>query len=102
MLQALRAGAECLPAFTNSIRPLDCAMGIEWKTPSELPDLRRAGVIALDTETKDDALAADRGSGWATRQGYVCGVSVAYRAEADIRALYIPIRHPDTWRRPRE
>ena len=38
----------------------------------------------------------DRGSGWATRQGYVCGVSVAYRAEADIRALYIPIRHPDT------
>src|SRR6266446_3061164 len=67
-----------------------------WQPPSELPDLRRAGLIALDTETKDDALAVDRGSGWATRQGYVCGVSIAYRAEADIRALYIPIRHPDT------
>jgi Mesyanzhinovviridae DNA polymerase len=67
-----------------------------WQPPRELPDLRRAGIIALDTETKDDALAADRGSGWAARQGYVCGVSVAYRAEADVRALYIPIRHPDT------
>jgi hypothetical protein len=87
-LQALRAGAECLPAFTNSIRPLDCAtMGIEWKIPSELPDLRRVGVVAIDTETKDDALAADHGSGWATRQGYICGVSVAYRGEADIRAI---------------
>jgi hypothetical protein len=51
------------------------------KIPSEPPDLRRVGVIAIDTETKDDALAADRGSGWATRQGYVCGASVAYRAE---------------------
>jgi Mesyanzhinovviridae DNA polymerase len=96
-LQALRAGAEGLPAFTNSIRPLDCAaMGIEWKIPSALPDLRRTGLIALDTETRDDALATDHGSGWATRQGYICGVSIAYRAETDIRALYIPIRHPDT------
>ena len=71
-------------------------MDTNWKVPTELPDLRRAGVIALDTETRDDTLAADRGSGWATRQGQLCGVSVAYRAEANVHALYVPIRHPDT------
>src|SRR5215831_12698851 len=71
-------------------------METNWRVPSELPDLRRVGLIALDTETKDDGLAADRGSGWATHQGYLCGLSVAYRAEGDIVALYIPLRHPDT------
>jgi DNA polymerase I-like protein with 3'-5' exonuclease and polymerase domains len=71
-------------------------METNWRVPSELPDLRRVGLIALDTETKDNGLAADRGSGWAAHQGYLCGVSVAYRAEGDIVALYIPIRHPDT------
>jgi DNA polymerase I-like protein with 3'-5' exonuclease and polymerase domains len=67
-----------------------------WTPLTELPDLRRVGLISLDTETKDDSLAADRGSGWATRQGHLCGVSVAYRAENDIRAHYIPLRHPDS------
>ena len=71
-------------------------METNWRVPSELPDLRRVGLIALDNETKDDGLAADRGSGWATCQGHLCGVSVAYRAESDIVALYIPLRHPDT------
>jgi hypothetical protein len=37
-----------------------------WNVPAELPDLRRIGLVALDTETKDEALAAERGSGWAT------------------------------------
>ena len=31
-----------------------------WQPPSALPDLRRAGIIALDTETNDDGLRADR------------------------------------------
>jgi DNA polymerase I-like protein with 3'-5' exonuclease and polymerase domains len=61
-----------------------------------LPDLRRVGVIALDTETRDDRLRADKGSGWATGEGYVCGVSVAYREGGDIRAHYFPLRHPDS------
>jgi DNA polymerase I-like protein with 3'-5' exonuclease and polymerase domains/RecA-family ATPase len=61
-----------------------------------LPDLRRVGLIALDTETRDDGLRADRGSGWPFRQGYLCGVSTAYRADGDIRAHYFPLRHPDT------
>jgi DNA polymerase I-like protein with 3'-5' exonuclease and polymerase domains len=67
-----------------------------WHPLSELPDLRRAGVIALDTETKDDRLRADMGSGWPFRSGYLCGVSVAYRAEGETRGLYFPLRHPDT------
>src|SRR6516164_2760853 len=75
---------------------LTSGIAMEWTIPTELPDLRRVGLIALDTETRDDGLAADRGSGWATRQGHICGVSVAYRIEANIQTLYIPIRHPDT------
>ena len=27
-----------------------------WQIPTELPDLRRVGILALDTETKDDRL----------------------------------------------
>jgi hypothetical protein len=33
-----------------------------WQIPRELPDLRRVGIIALDTETRDEGLQADRGS----------------------------------------
>jgi hypothetical protein len=67
-----------------------------WQRPLELLDLRRAGLIAIDTETRDDGLAADRGSAWPWHDGYVCGVSVAYYADGAIRAHYFPIRHPDT------
>ena len=69
---------------------------MNWQTPQELPDLRRVGIIALDTETHDEGLHADRGSSWPWRDGYVCGISVAWRADGDIRAIYIPLRHPDT------
>src|SRR6516165_2014216 len=67
-----------------------------WSAPTELPDLRRAGVIALDTETRDDRLRADKGSGWSTCEGHICGVSVAWREGANIRANYFPLRHPDS------
>ena len=67
-----------------------------WQTPQELPDLRRVGVIALDTETNDEGLRADRGSAWPWRDGHICGISVAYRADSDIRAHYFPLRHPDS------
>jgi DNA polymerase I-like protein with 3'-5' exonuclease and polymerase domains len=67
----------------------------DWQTPTELPDLRRAGIIALDTETKDEGLT-NRGSGWPWGDGYVCGVSVAYHEGGAIRAFYFPIRHPDS------
>ena len=67
-----------------------------WNPPTELPDLRRAGQIALDTETHDKRLIADKGSGWPFTDGHICGVSVAYRADGDIRAHYFPLRHPGT------
>ena len=41
------------------------AITSDWQMPTELPDLRRVGVVALDTETKDEGLRADRRSGLA-------------------------------------
>ena len=67
-----------------------------WQPPTELPDLRRSGIIALDTETNDEGLRADLGPAWPWHGGYVCGVSVAYWADGGIRAHYLPLRHPDT------
>jgi DNA polymerase I-like protein with 3'-5' exonuclease and polymerase domains len=68
----------------------------DWTPPTELPDLRRVGRIALDLETKDNRLQAKKGSGWPFHDGHICGISVAWREGQTIRALYIPIRHPDT------
>ena len=67
-----------------------------WRRPSELPDLRRVGIIALDTETNDEGLRADRGSAWPWHGGYVCGISVAWREDSGIRGNYFPLRHPDS------
>jgi hypothetical protein len=67
-----------------------------WQPPAELPDLRRAGMVALDLETKDDGLLAERGSGWPWGGGHICGLSIAYRADGEIRAHYFPLRHPDS------
>lgn len=63
-----------------------------WKPPSELPDLRRCGMIAVDTEGRDDSIGAGRGSGWCYRAGHISGVAVAW----DGGSLYAPVRHPDT------
>jgi hypothetical protein len=57
-----------------------------WKPPSELPDLQRVDLIAIDTETKDDCLAAGKGSSWPVRQGFLCGLSVAPRHAFTARA----------------
>jgi DNA polymerase I-like protein with 3'-5' exonuclease and polymerase domains len=67
-----------------------------WRTPTELPDLRRVGIIALDTETCDERLRADMGSGWPFRSGRLCGISIAHRAESGARGFYFPLRHPDS------
>jgi len=74
----------------------------DWQAPTELPDLRRAGIIALDTETRDDGIRADRGSAWPWRDGYICGISVAWRDDRGIRAHYFPLCHPDSENFPRE
>ena len=67
-----------------------------WQIPRELPDLRRVDIVALDIETNDEGLRDDRGSAWPWRGGHVCGISVAYRVDGNIRAHYFPIRHPDS------
>ena len=69
---------------------------MNWQTPQELPDLRRVGIVALDTETRDKGLRDKRGSSWPWRDGHICGISIAYRADGDVRAHYFPLRHPDT------
>jgi hypothetical protein len=50
-------------------------MSSEWRAPVELPDLRHAGIVALDTETKDDGLRLKRGPGWPWRGGYIIGIT---------------------------
>ena len=42
-------------------------MQTDWQPPAELPDLRRVGIIALDTETKDGGLRAEPRLGLAVR-----------------------------------
>jgi len=68
----------------------------DWQPLHKLPDLRRTGVVSLDTETKDGGLLTERGSSWPWNDGYICGVSVAYKVEGVIRAHYFPLRHPDS------
>lgn len=61
-----------------------------WRppSPSDLPDLRDAKVLAFDTETYDPELE-DAGPGWARGKGHICGFSLAVPG----KSLYIPIRH---------
>lgn len=66
----------------------------DWVPPTELPDLVGMGVheVALDLETCDHGLQAAHGSGWATAQGFLCGVAAAWEGGA----LYAPLRHADS------
>lgn len=52
----------------------------DWVPPTELPDLVGMGVheVALDLETCDHGLQAAHGSGWATAQGFLCGLSLIH------------------------
>jgi DNA polymerase I-like protein with 3'-5' exonuclease and polymerase domains len=77
-------------------------MSTPWCPPAELPDLRHSGIIALDIETKDEGLNAERGSAWPWSGGYICGVSIAWHADNAIRAQYFPLRHPDSENFPGE
>lgn len=63
-----------------------------WTIPKELPNLKSFKEIAIDTETKDDCLAAGVGAGWFKKQGWIAGISLAW----DQGSIYIPVKHPDT------
>jgi hypothetical protein len=67
-----------------------------WRRPDALPDLRNAGLVALDTETDDRRLQADKGPGWATGESNIVGISAAHRINGEIRGYYVPIAHPDS------
>src|SRR5258706_16011559 len=71
-----------------------------WTRPRELPDLRRAGEIALDRETMDLGLVNKRGPGWAFPGSAICGrivgTSVAWMQEGKVRSMYLPVAHPDS------
>ncbi len=79
--------------------PLDFLLpSSDWEPTTTLPDLPALGVkrVALDTEERDIGLASSRGSGWATKQGYICGVSAAWSNGEGVSSLYVPIQHPET------
>ena len=63
-----------------------------WEPPTELPDIPAGTEIAVDTETRDNGFAEERGPGWTTGDGHVAGFSVAWSGGS----LYIPLRHPET------
>ena len=83
----VHVGGQQMPMFVPSS---------DWTTPTELPDLRHVGRVALDRETRDDGLAANSGPGWAIGAGCVTGVSVAWREGEQIRSFYAPTAHPDS------
>jgi DNA polymerase I-like protein with 3'-5' exonuclease and polymerase domains len=62
-----------------------------WTTPA-IPDLSAAREVAIDTETRDGGLNDGLGPGWATGNGHLCGVSVAWNG----CSVYLPIEHPDS------
>jgi DNA polymerase I-like protein with 3'-5' exonuclease and polymerase domains len=77
-------------------------MSNAWRRPDTLPDLRNADLIALDTETDDSRLRRGLGSGWATGESRIVGISAAWREGSEIRSFYAPVAHPDSDNFPRE
>src|SRR6516162_9544908 len=67
-----------------------------WTRPAELPDLHGADVAAIDLESCDNRLRAGLGAGRIMRDGYITGISVAYRIGGKLHSLYAPVRHVET------
>ena len=76
----------------------DFSDAANWQTPRELPDLRRVGIVAIDTETNDEGLRADRGSSLAVaRRSCLRHQRRLARGRRDARDL-----HPDAPSRHRQ
>ena len=67
-----------------------------WRRPSELPDLRRVGIIAIDTETNDEGLRADRGSAGRGAAGISAASALPGAMKVAFARNYFPLRHPDS------
>ena len=74
----------------------DFSDAANWQTPQELPDLRRVGIVALDTETNDEGLRADRGSAWPWRGGISAASALPIAPTVTFARIYFPLRHPDS------
>jgi DNA polymerase-1 len=70
-------------------RPIPPVPPTTWKQVETLPNLKHAQVIALDVEAYDPDLDK-KGPGWATKNGHVVGISLAWTKQDGI---YLPIRH---------
>jgi DNA polymerase I-like protein with 3'-5' exonuclease and polymerase domains len=66
----------------------------DWRPPDELPDLRNQSNVSIDLETKDDGLAAGRGTGWARNAVKVAGMGIAWGEPGQVQGQYFPCRHP--------
>lgn len=62
----------------------------DWKLPRELPRLKEAKIVGLDTETRDPQLL-EKGPG-VRRDGYMVGISCA---TPDGQSWYIPFGHAE-------
>jgi DNA polymerase I-like protein with 3'-5' exonuclease and polymerase domains len=84
------------PAPVTVTEPVAPVLTSDWIAPTQLPDLRNVEFVAVDTETRDERMQEDKGSGWPFAAGHVCGLSVAYRIGGETHAHYFPLRHPDS------
>ncbi len=83
-----------LPMFVGNVPIIDFN---EWKPIEKLPDLSQCRYVAVDTETNDPGLREGVGSSWAWHDGFIAGISVAYRdVERKLVSFYVPINHPET------
>jgi len=82
-------------SLPEQLPPVRVMTTSDWIAPTELPDLSHETEVAIDTETRDDMLAKDKGPGFYAYErsnpntGFICGVSVAWRDQS----IYIPLRH---------
>lgn len=73
----------------NVVRVMPPIPDTGWRPPTQFPDLSRARVISIDTETWDPELV-DHGPGWARGKGHMVGVSVGVPGGGK---WYFPMRH---------
>lgn len=77
------------------VRPRPEVPHTGWTYPREFPNLSRATVISLDTETWEPEF--DLGPGWARGKGHIVGFSLAAKdPTGELGKWYWPLRHEDT------
>lgn len=72
----------------RELGPMPSIPDTGWRTPSFLPDISRAPIIAFDCETFDPELT-ESGAGWGRGRGHIVGISCAIPGER----WYFPMRH---------